>query len=95
FADPEVIPFPNGADPHQRLVAKQMGDTLLSALDELPEKQRDAVWLVDGQGFKYAEVADILDISPGTAASRVARGRETLRTNRTLRAMAQDQGVIS
>ncbi|MBT3224035.1 MAG: RNA polymerase sigma factor, partial [Proteobacteria bacterium] len=75
FADPEVIPFPNGADPHQKLVAKRIGDTLLGALDELPEKQRDAVWLVDGQGFKYAEVADILDISPGTAASRVARGR--------------------
>ena len=95
LGDPDVIPFPNGADPHQQLVAKRIGETLLCALDALPEKQRHAIWLVDGQGFKYAEVAEILDISPGTAASRVARGRETLRTNRTLRALAQDQGVIS
>ena len=65
--------------PEARLEHRRLGQRIAAALQRLPEAQRDAVWLVDGQGFKYAEAAMVLDVSPGTVASRVARGREALR----------------
>ncbi len=78
--------------PAERAGARQLGRQLALALDHLPAEQREAVWLVDGQGFKYAEAADILGIRPGTAASRVARGRLALRVR--LEDVARDEGVI-
>lgn len=51
---------------------------IASALAELPEDQARAVWLVDGQGFKFREAAEILDIPRGTAATLVLRGRRSL-----------------
>ena len=80
------------SDPDSRLARRQLGSDLADALDKLPEDQREAVWLIDGQGFKYAEAATILDCAPGTVASRVARGRIQLR--RDLRHVAREQGVI-
>jgi RNA polymerase sigma-70 factor (ECF subfamily) len=71
--------------------ASELGDRVRGALDGLPPDQRDAVWLVDGQGLTYAETADLLGIAPGTAASRVARGRLALRTS--LATVAAEQGV--
>lgn len=88
-----VVPIggnrPSPADEAQH---RQLGRSINHALDKLPEGQRDAVWLVDGQGFKYSEAAEILGITPGTAASRVARGREALRTS--LKEVAHEQGVV-
>ena len=49
------------------------------ALSTLTVEQRAAVWLVDGEGHTFAQAAEILDISPGTAASRVSRARAALR----------------
>jgi RNA polymerase sigma-70 factor (ECF subfamily) len=68
-----------GAGPADRLDAVRLGAAVDRALATLPDDQRDAVWLVDALGFSFAEVAETMDIAPGTAASRVARGRATLR----------------
>jgi RNA polymerase sigma-70 factor, ECF subfamily len=46
-----------------------------SALAGLPPGFRAAVVLRDVCGLDYAEIADILDIPPGTVRSRIARGR--------------------
>jgi RNA polymerase sigma-70 factor (ECF subfamily) len=53
---------------------------LVAALDRLSTDHRVAVLLVDGQGFSHSEVAEILDVAPGTVASRVHRARTALRT---------------
>jgi RNA polymerase sigma-70 factor (ECF subfamily) len=89
-AERVVIPFPG---PDARLADKRLAERMASALAQLPEQQRQAVWLVDVQGFKFSEAAEILDVRPGTVASRVARGRSTLR--RELVDIARDRGVIS
>lgn len=52
---------------------------LLALLDRLSPKLRSAVVLKDVEGLSYEEVAQALEIAPGTAMSRVARGREELR----------------
>ncbi|RAV06031.1 RNA polymerase subunit sigma [Mycolicibacterium sp. GF69] len=49
------------------------------ALADLPEGQRMAVFYVDVEGFRYAEVAELLDIPLGTVMSRLHRGRGALR----------------
>jgi len=89
-AEQTVVPFPG---PEARLADKRLADRMARALAALPASQRDAVWLVDGEGFKFAEAADILGVRPGTVASRVARGRATLRQD--LADFARERGVIS
>ena len=50
-----------------------------AALAALPEGQRMTVFYVDVEGFRYAEVAELLDIPVGTVMSRLHRGRRALR----------------
>lgn len=69
-----------------------LGRLLHAALDELPEDQRAAVWLVDVQGLSFTEAATVLEVARGTVCSRVARARQTLRA--ALEDVAVEQGVI-
>lgn len=57
-----------------------VADRLLidAALAELPEDFRAAVVLRDLCQLDYAEIAEVLDIPPGTVRSRIARGRGQL-----------------
>ncbi|MBO9422095.1 sigma-70 family RNA polymerase sigma factor [Labrenzia sp. R4_2] len=50
----------------------------LSALQVLPDDQREALILIGASGFSYEEVADILGVRPGTVKSRVSRARARL-----------------
>jgi len=50
-----------------------------AAIEALPLGQRQAVTLVDLEGFAYAEVAAICDVPVGTVMSRLSRGRQALR----------------
>src|SRR5262245_25095417 len=52
------------------------------ALDQLPEQQYAAIMLIALEGLAYDEAAWILGVPVGTLRSRLARGRETLRTLR-------------
>jgi RNA polymerase sigma-70 factor (ECF subfamily) len=49
-----------------------------AALAQLPADFRAAVVLRDLCRLDYAEIADVLDIPPGTVRSRIARGRAVL-----------------
>ncbi len=51
---------------------------LQAAIDALPDAFRQAVWLRDVEEFSYAEIAQMLDIPPGTVMSRISRGRRML-----------------
>ncbi|MEQ1507059.1 MAG: RNA polymerase sigma factor [Myxococcota bacterium] len=86
----ETVPFPTPAD---RLDQRQLGLRLAEALAQLPDDQRQAVWLVDVEQMTFADAAEVLDLKPGTVASRVARGRAALRAD--LSDVARDRGVIA
>ena len=47
----------------------------LSALQVLPDDQREALILIGASGFSYEEAADILGVKVGTVKSRVSRAR--------------------
>lgn len=48
------------------------------AVESLPDIYRMAVLLADVEGFKYAEIAEILELPVGTVMSRIHRGRKRL-----------------
>jgi RNA polymerase sigma factor (sigma-70 family) len=50
-----------------------------SALAELPDGVRTAMYYVGVQGYTYAETATLMDVPMGTVMSRVSRGRQRLR----------------
>jgi RNA polymerase sigma-70 factor (ECF subfamily) len=52
--------------------------TIDDALVHLPEDYRAAVVLRDLCDLDYAEIANVLEIPPGTVRSRIARGRTAL-----------------
>jgi RNA polymerase sigma-70 factor (ECF subfamily) len=61
-------------------VLESMGDDdVRDALQALPEAQRLVVYYVDVEGFRYKEIAEILDMPLGTVMSRLHRGRKNLR----------------
>jgi RNA polymerase sigma-70 factor (ECF subfamily) len=57
-------------------VADQL--TVDAALRQLPVEFRAAVALRDLGGLDYAQIAEILQVPPGTVRSRIARGRAAL-----------------
>jgi RNA polymerase sigma-70 factor (ECF subfamily) len=63
-----------------------------SALADLPEAFRMAVYLADVEGFAYKEIAEIMDTPIGTVMSRLHRGRKALQ--KALRDYAEGQGLI-
>lgn len=50
-------------------------------INKLPEAQRICVLLVYGEGMKYVEVADILDIPVGTILRRLTDARRMMATD--------------
>jgi RNA polymerase sigma-70 factor, ECF subfamily len=52
--------------------------TVLRAVGRLPEAQREAVLLVYGEGYSYAEAAATLAVPIGTVMSRLAAARAAL-----------------
>ena len=49
-----------------------------SALDQLPDDQREAIVLIGASGFSYEEAAEIAGVAVGTIKSRVNRARGKL-----------------
>ncbi len=73
FADP-------GRGPEELAVAADEGRRVAEGLARLPHSFREAVILRDIEGLSYEEIAEVLQCRVGTVRSRIARGREQLRT---------------
>ena len=67
----------NASEPHTGDRLDAMLD-LQTALDKLDAEQRAAIILIGVEGYSYAEAAAVLEVPPGTVASRVARARAKL-----------------
>jgi len=77
WAEP-LTPWESDSD--DRVVAAAWGPSLRSALDDLPDRQRDVVVLRDVEGLSAEDVCVVLGISEGNQRVLLHRGRSRLRT---------------
>src|SRR5258708_39314104 len=66
-------------DADDRQQAAKLASRLRSAIDDLPERQRDVVTLRDVDGLSSEEVCGVLAISEGNQRVLLHRGRSRLR----------------
>jgi RNA polymerase sigma-70 factor, ECF subfamily len=82
-ADPEegsaVIADPTRG-PEELAVAADEGRRVMEGLARIPQVFREAVVLRDLEGLSYEEIAEVLGVRVGTVRSRIARGRDQLRS---------------
>lgn len=78
--DPQLDTEPADVPRRPPDIDQQVADRLAidAALAELPPDFRVAVVLRDVAGLDYADIAQVLDLPPGTVRSRIARGRGRL-----------------
>lgn len=67
-----------GEDPRSAMDASVDLKRIMSAMDRLPDEQREVVSLILIEGFGYREAAEMLDLPIGTVSSRLVRGRMAL-----------------
>jgi len=67
-----------GDDPRDVIEASLELKRMMSALDRLPDEQREVVSLILLEGFGYRETAEMLGLPIGTVSSRLVRGRTAL-----------------
>jgi RNA polymerase sigma-70 factor (ECF subfamily) len=58
--------------------ARRLGNAVDRALQELPERQRSALWLSAVEGFSYVEVAEALGTTEKSVKALVHRARAAL-----------------
>jgi len=80
------------SDPQGEFFGRLVDDSVLEAIDGLPEDYRTAVVLSDVEGLNYAEIAEALEIPVGTVKSRLFRGRRQLQ--KVLYAYAVEMGYV-
>jgi RNA polymerase sigma-70 factor (ECF subfamily) len=73
--EPEKALILDGA---KELETNILTSEVLTAISRLPAAQRETVLLVYGEGYSYAEAADLLRIPIGTVMSRLATARSKL-----------------
>lgn len=81
------------ADPEVELANDRLGDTILAAIDRLPEVFRTTIVLVTVENLTYDEAAEVLGVPPGTVRSRMKRGRTLLQ--KMLWEHGRDAGLVT
>ena len=71
------VPFHAGEP--ERAVLPDVDPAVGATLASMPQRQRVAVTLVHGYGYRHREVAELLECSPSTVANHVRRGMTKLR----------------
>ena len=65
--------------PDRILSAKRLDERVKTWIDELPERQREALLLSRYEDLSHKEVAEVMDISPRTVNNHLVKALKTLR----------------
>lgn len=76
YTEPELLR--NYETPERLLMTKQIGQTVNSVVESLPEELRTALTLREIEGLSYEEIADVMDCPIGTVRSRIFRARDAI-----------------
>lgn len=85
--------FADTTGPEEVVVEPVFDAAVQNAFDDLPDKFREVVELVDLNGLAYQEAAELLDIPVGTVMSRLHRARKRIREQ--LEATGLDSEVMA
>lgn len=77
--DGEAIADVAAPTTEQLLDQKRARELLDELFDELDDELREVLFLQEGEGMSLSEIAELLDIPLGTAASRLRRARDEFR----------------
>lgn len=66
-------------DPQTIVEQSDLRESLVEAIAQLPQQQREMIVLRDIQGLSYEEIGQVLCLESGTVKSRLSRARENLR----------------
>lgn len=90
--DFSLYPLVEEADPAGRFFDQLVDETVLRAIDALPDEFRETLVLSDVEGLSYGEIAAITEVPLGTVKSRLSRARKALQHQ--LYAYAVEMGYI-
>ncbi len=79
------------ANPERQFFNDLLGDAIMAAIENLPVEFRMTILLINVEGMKYDEAAEVLGVPAGTVRSRMKRGRTLLQ--KALWVQAQDAGL--
>lgn len=65
--------------PEQALERQELRQAVTDGLQQLSDEHRQVLVMREINGLSYQEIADVLDLEPGTVKSRIARARNSLR----------------
>lgn len=85
--------FQRSADPAGELMSRVDRDTIVMALQMLPDEFRVVASLYFIEDLKYAEISEIVNVPVGTVRSRLHRARKILQQQ--LWRTAVDHGLVS
>lgn len=68
----------DGDTPERLLLTEEIRQTVMRAIDELPDELRTAIMLRELEGMSYEEIAQAMDCPVGTVRSRIFRAREAI-----------------
>jgi RNA polymerase sigma-70 factor (ECF subfamily) len=91
FADAEQLggesELKEYATPERLLMRAEIEDTIIAAIEGLPQDLKTAITLRELEGLSYEEIAGVMDCPVGTVRSRIFRAREAI--NRSLEALLE------
>jgi RNA polymerase sigma-70 factor, ECF subfamily len=64
--------------PERLLLTEEIKQTVIRAIEELPDELRTAIMLRELEGLSYEEIAQAMDCPIGTVRSRIFRAREAV-----------------
>jgi RNA polymerase sigma-70 factor (ECF subfamily) len=70
---------PETDDPESNAVNRALGEDLVEAIAELPDKLKRPLVLREFEGLSYEEIASALELPLNTVRTRILRARRTLR----------------
>ncbi len=68
-----------GSNPEQSVIESEGYNSIIEAINDLPEEYKTVITLRDIEGFSYSDIADITECSLGTVKSRISRARGKLK----------------
>jgi RNA polymerase sigma-70 factor (ECF subfamily) len=68
-----------GPDAVKQIEARELGQSIATAIDALPDRQRTAILLTYHEGLSNAETAALLDTSVSAVETLLARAKRSLR----------------